>query len=549
MFGASHLPAFEMLPAPRTKARRLANALLFLLPLLFGVIAVALGQDANWDLRNYHWYNAYAFLHGRYGFDLLPSQAPFFYNPTIDVPFYLLAQFLPAPVVGFILGAIQGLNATLLFLLAYAVVLVPSPMRRVLAAAALALLGMLGGGGIAMLGTTFYDNIVSVGILASILLVVAQHEKLLTAPIKPALLLAFICGLPVGLALGLKLTLIVFCVALCVAWFAFSASLLRRLLLASAFGLGITLGMLITQGHWMLFLWQQFDSPLFPYFNNIFNSAFAPPVDARDIKFIPQGLWDQLLFPFRFAANPLLVGEILWRDWRIPLLYGLLPFCALAAVVAGRRSDTAQLIAPVQPTRYLLWLAAAGYIIWLLLFSIYRYLVPLEMLAPLLIVLAIGLLPLTPKTKSFIAIALLLVVALSVQPGNWGRKAGDWSERYISATVPAIDRPDNTMLLMAGFEPYSHLVPFFPPAMPAIRIQSNFASPDQPEKGINRVIRDRIAAHRAAGGAFMLLIPRWQVDWSNEALAHFGLRVAPPSCREVSENLYEPPLLCGVEKF
>ena len=37
------------------------------------IMSVMLGQDANWDLRNYHLYNPYALLHGRLGVDLLPA--------------------------------------------------------------------------------------------------------------------------------------------------------------------------------------------------------------------------------------------------------------------------------------------------------------------------------------------------------------------------------------------------------------------------------------------------------------------------------------------
>ncbi|MDP9195674.1 MAG: hypothetical protein M3O22_02725, partial [Pseudomonadota bacterium] len=50
-------------------------------PLAFGILALVLGQDANWDLKNYHWYNGYAFLWGRWNIDILPSQTPWFYNP------------------------------------------------------------------------------------------------------------------------------------------------------------------------------------------------------------------------------------------------------------------------------------------------------------------------------------------------------------------------------------------------------------------------------------------------------------------------------------
>ena len=35
--------------------------------LLCGLASLALGQDRSWDLRNYHLYNAYAWLHDRIG--------------------------------------------------------------------------------------------------------------------------------------------------------------------------------------------------------------------------------------------------------------------------------------------------------------------------------------------------------------------------------------------------------------------------------------------------------------------------------------------------
>src|ERR1700761_3162780 len=114
----------HLLPPSGHRSRRLALVILCLVPLAFGVLALWLGQDANWDLRNYHWYNAYAALNGRYGFDILPSQTPYFYNPALDVPFYLLATHVPARVAGFILGAVQGLNFVLLFMLAHATLVI-----------------------------------------------------------------------------------------------------------------------------------------------------------------------------------------------------------------------------------------------------------------------------------------------------------------------------------------------------------------------------------------------------------------------------------------
>ncbi|MDP9127943.1 MAG: hypothetical protein M3N08_06770, partial [Pseudomonadota bacterium] len=199
-----------LLPPRGHASRGLALAILVLAPFFFGALALWLGQDANWDLRNYHWYNAYAFLNGRDAIDLLPSQTPYFYNPLLDVPFYLLATHLPARVAGFILGFVQGMNFCLLFMLAYASLGIFNLRWKVLVCGALAALGLLGGGGLAQIGTTFYDNVTSLGLFASALLVV-RYAHLLRTPSRSAFLYAFAFGVPAGLMMGLKLPAVIFC--------------------------------------------------------------------------------------------------------------------------------------------------------------------------------------------------------------------------------------------------------------------------------------------------------------------------------------------------
>src|SRR4051794_2250221 len=99
----------NMLTADR-KVRNIIYFLLGLMPIIFGLLSIVLGQDSNWDLRNYHWYNAHAFLNGRLDFDMVPAQTPTFYNPTIDLPLYLIADKIPTRAAGFVLGLVHGLN-------------------------------------------------------------------------------------------------------------------------------------------------------------------------------------------------------------------------------------------------------------------------------------------------------------------------------------------------------------------------------------------------------------------------------------------------------
>ncbi|MDD5585392.1 MAG: hypothetical protein PHY92_00355 [Alphaproteobacteria bacterium] len=532
------------LPPKEHRARRLAIVILALAPLAFGLLALYLGQDANWDLRNYHWYNAYAFANGRYMFDLLPSQTPFFYNPTLDVPFYLLASHVSARMAGFVLGAVQGLNFVLLFMLAHVSLIVPNPRQKVLACAVLAALGMLGGGGIAQIGTTFYDNITSLGIFLSALLVVRHFETLIHGPLVRAAGIAFLAGFPAGLMMGLKLPSVIFCLGLCFALLLVAGPARRRFAVSFVFGLGVLAGLALSLGHWAWFLQTHFQSPLFPYFNNFFQSPLAPLTSARDTQFVPLDWHDRLLFPFIYSLYPARTGEIPFRDLAIPVLYALLPVAVVLRLVFGRSANGHDRLAVPHAARYLLWASAIAYAVWVPLFAIYRYVVPLEMLAPLLIVFAAGLLPLRLPTRGLLAAFILLAVAVTVQPGNWTRK-NNWLDRAVEIERPALPDTPDIMILMAGFEPYSHVVSEFPPRIPFVRIQSNFASP-QENKGINAMIKTRLDAHK---GRFMLLILGRERHHAGPALAHFGLKFLPQTCQKVIDRLYDDPLdLCDVER-
>lgn len=533
-----------MFPARHDKARKLALFFAIVGPLLFGVITLILGQDANWDFRNYHWYNAYAFLNDRYDFDLLPSQLPFFYNPVLDVPFYLLATHVSAPIAGFVLGTVQGLNFVLLFMLCHATLIIPQARQKVLVCAGLSFMGLLGGGTIAQIGTTFYDNITSLGLFTSALLSIHFFTRMQKGPWGSALLLAMMCGFPAGVMMGCKLPFVVFCVALCGTFLLVTGPLPRRIWMSFGFGLGVLLGLAITLGPWMVHLWENYQNPLFPYFNNIFQSPLASLSSWRDDKFVPQGFFNKLLFPFIFADASILVGEVPWRDFKVPFLYALLPFCVVVRLMFGRTKNAPDKLSTFVASRYLLWLATLSYFIWMVMFSIYRYAIPLEMMAPLLIVVSMGLLPIKAQSRGLLTVFVLFLIALTIQPGDWGRRL-PWLKKTVQVEIPDLGKTDDLMILMAGFEPYSHVVPSFPPEIPFVRIQSNFASPDE-DKGINNVIKKRVLSHT---GRFKLLIPKYQFWHGNFALNHFGLAFSQDSCEDVIDRLYDSQLkLCDVKQ-
>ena len=44
-----------------------------IVPILFGLFSLALGQDTNWDLYNYHLYNPFALLNGKLDIDFFAA--------------------------------------------------------------------------------------------------------------------------------------------------------------------------------------------------------------------------------------------------------------------------------------------------------------------------------------------------------------------------------------------------------------------------------------------------------------------------------------------
>ena len=59
------------LPTEASPSIRRAGWALALLALpVFAVVALVLGKEAGWDFQNYHWYDPYALLTGRLGFDI-----------------------------------------------------------------------------------------------------------------------------------------------------------------------------------------------------------------------------------------------------------------------------------------------------------------------------------------------------------------------------------------------------------------------------------------------------------------------------------------------
>lgn len=461
-----------------------------LIPLACGALTLALDMDANWDLRNYHYYNAYAFLEGRGGVDFLVASIPTFFNPLIDVPFYLAAEAWPAKRVGFLLGVVQGLNAVPLYGIASTALV--RGRWRVPIAFTLTLLGVTGVGFLSLLGTTFYDNVVTIGALLALWLLVARWEDLSIGRPVAAVFLSAAAGALAGLVAGLKLSSAIYAMGLFVGALSLPAARARSVLNAVAFALGSALGFAATGGYWMWALWQRYGNPLFPFYNQIFRSPWALPQDYKHVFYLPHQAWKRILFPIAYALEPSIAGDVEFEDFRVLVAFVLLVVVAILWSLR-RRVVVMHEFGETVPSRLIIASVASTYVAWVALFGIYRYALALEMLAPLVIVLAIGLLPGPVRMRAGAAAIVLAVVAVSIKTTDWGR--APWSEKWVEVAMPSPAPEEGALVLLTGHEPFGFLAPSFPRSVRFLRIDGGFTNPGETGVAFNQVMRDIVEHH------------------------------------------------------
>ena len=508
----------------------------WVVPLAFGLFSLLLGQDTNWDLRNYHHYAPYALLHGRIGFDLAPAQWQSYFNPAQDLLYYGLNAALPAPLAGFIMGLLHGLNFVVVLGIARTVV---RGNRRALL---LALAGCLGAGFVAELGNSMGDNLIALFVLGALWLLLARWHTLTVPGAAKALIGA---GLLAGLGTGFKLTNAIYALALCLALLSVPGSRWQRLRGAVVFGLATLAGIGASAGFWYWKMWQVYGNPLFPQFNNLFMSPMAAPVGIGDTRWLPDGVLERLLWPFIFTLHPARVIELPLHQLIWPIVYVLaLVFIVVRLVLRRPARDGVDRNTSGQARMLLLFIGLA-YVLWLNLFSIYRYLVPAELLAPLVVWLLLQ--QLLPAPRARTAAFCLLVVAMlgALPPQQWGHSR--WNRQALRVTTPALPDPaQNLVFIVHGDPPMAWTAPFFPAQVAFISIGAGFPESPAYRARVRAMVAQRrgpfyVTVYHSAPNKLRLFQRARVVDYdavnaarlasATDTAAQYGLRLDAATCR------------------
>jgi hypothetical protein len=472
----------------------------------FGLLAVLLGQSDGWDLRNYHLYDGWAFWTGRGDRDFAVAQLQTYFNPLLATFTYLLFANLPPWLSTFALGALQGANFLPLYLIARRL-LPREPDRIDWLPLAAALVGTLGATQVSELGGSIGDNLVSLPILCAFALAICAEESYR----RSALLAAFL----VGLTTGIKLTVAPFAAGLLVAQSMRARSRSDRWLLFVGTGAAAAIGFVMSDGLWMLHLYREFGNPLHPMFAAVFGGDFAPPMPMRDDRFVPQNVVEWLFYPLVWLTAPHRVSDTWFFDLRIPLAFLALPplFRRHVADEGGVRTALVSGL-------------GVAYLLWLVLFGIYRYLAPLEMLAPLLVLLALE------RNATTAALMLLAAMLVLVRPPGWGH-LHKFSANFLEAQVPQMPGLDHATVVFAENEPLAFVALALPPGARFVRIGGNLLGPPYPEYGMDREAKRRLAV---ADGPLYGVLADPRSEQVHDVLARQNLELAG-ACAPIHSNL------------
>lgn len=426
-----------------------------------GLLSVGLGKELQWDLAAYHFYNPYAFLQHRYQQDYWPASAlQMFLSPSLDFISYFFITHLTPRQTEFCLGALHGINIGLLFCIARS--LLRHYCRDALTLTALTLFAVLFGiyapTVLSGIGAFFNDNLVAVFILGYVCYWISllQHEKMSAKQVVAANLL-------LGIALGCKLTSGIYLVGALTSSLLVAPKAWPRFKCLAYSIVGIVIGLILSDGYWLWHLWQQYQSPFFPFYNKIFHAPNFPLLNWQDKRFLPENWLQWIFFPFYFSTWRKATTELYCADYRFIFVYVLLVGLLIKQVL--QKSEKR----PASQTWFYLF-CIFSYLAWEWNFSILRYMGVLQMFAPTLILLLTFDLFQSHFIRGMLAASLFTCILMTMHPMGIERMS-NFGTSYFNVQIPpelqtiqqaTVLMPFSELTLRDRPNPNQYLIPFLP---------------------------------------------------------------------------------------
>ena len=439
------------------------NLLFFFLSIMTGgCLSVFLQYEISWDFANYHYYNPWAFLNDRMGYDIAAGALNSYLNPLMDIPLYLLIKYFNdyPKFIMFMQGIWAGLLLFSFFKLAV-LYFDRDSLKGKIGIFLTLLIALTGNAFFLQIGTSSNEIPIAFLVMTALYLLIKDifFDK------RSRLWIFIVAGFLLGSAMGLKLTGVIYCLSIGLSLILFYKQIEKPWQKISLFALAGLCGFLVFNGFWMWKMWQEFQNPFFPFANELFKSEFLLYENLRDTTFLPQD-WKQIWFwplflSFKFLFTPFGMITI---DYRPALVFILFIIYVLKKLVCYIRCKKVE----IKPDfAFLIIFTLISFILWEAIFSITRYYIVIEMIGAIFIVKAIW----RYSFRSFIAEVLyytfvvLMLFVLVTTPyfsDSWGSRneinqTSFDKERFVN--VENVNIPNDTLLLLYSY-PVSMAIPF-----------------------------------------------------------------------------------------
>lgn len=432
----------------------LSRIILFLFfPVACVLWALLVGKDLGWDIYNHHLYLPFAWMEGRLIADLFAAGPQSYQNPLGFFPFYFMVKWQwPAWLVGCALALIHSLNC--LFLIGIADTLWRKSEQRdgwVFGAVLVAWSAPIF---LFVVGSSTVDAIGSAMVLCALML--------LLRPQAGSVMGLCIAGVLLALAFSVKQSNAVFVLATAIVmvwqWLVGQ----RAFSELAICGGGVLVGLLLGMGWYSWVLWSHFGNPVFPLYNNIFESPYAAPAAVVAGRFMPTDLWSYVVRVWDVALmKRFIYFEGFAPDIR-PLLLLLLAG-ALGGILLFRRlvhREVALKFGWLRQDTALLIFIIASYVLWLLTSGNGRYAIPLFLLVGLVLVRwAFLFLPRLARGAVLLVVCLQMGYTVTAADLRFSTEPWD-AEQYFKVDVSQRLRDEPFLHLSLGIQSHASLTFF-----------------------------------------------------------------------------------------
>ncbi|MGN0014812.1 MAG: hypothetical protein ACI37T_05280 [Candidatus Gastranaerophilaceae bacterium] len=421
--------------------------------LICGFLSVYVGLDNTVEFRLYHLWNAHSFVTGRHSVDFAYVGLQAYFNPLFDLQYYYLVKWLNNfPQLFLFLQGFWGALDLFFFYKVIDLLIIEKGQAKttlILGSLFTACTSYLF---IYEIGTSLTDLQLCFLPLCGLYIL---FKELFKKDIKYKNIL--LSGVFFGLTAGFKLTFGMYALTIILALLFFIKQINCSLKFFSFLLLGMIIGFFVTGGYWCFFLWQKFGNPIFPYYENFFKTGYSAPVFYNYIYNFPQNFLEWIAFPFFFYNNNQpRVLELVVRDYRWTIGYTIfvIYYCCTIFNIGGFRAkikESFENFIDIDKMNVLMLFIVFSYIIWIIHFSVIRYLALIEMLLCFIIMLFLYFICTCCKLKKrYIFCVVLLCIFLytttlqmlirRVTPNN------------VIIDVEDVKIPDNAIVLSYGME-------------------------------------------------------------------------------------------------